>query len=160
MNERNNLNPENFFLTMNVLFFALAAGQIIYFVIVFYLISSGSFKSPAEDLTQIFLFLTPVIILTAVLGSKFIYSRLVNNADKNVSLENKMISYRNSTIAKLAIIEASNIFTITVMLITGSYFFAPLSIIVLAFFFLNKPARDKFITNYEVSSGDAMKLLG
>lgn len=158
MNANTNLVIEKFFPTMNVLFFALFMGQILYFFITLFLINSGS-TAIIAGLDTLLMFITPVVVLSFVLAAKFIYSKRVAVFDRTLTLENKLISYRTNNIIKLALIEGANIFSITILFITANYFFAALFIIIISFFFLNKPTKDKFIMDYEISSEDALKIL-
>ena len=155
----NKSKVEKFFTTINILFFALLIGQTIYFFIGLFLIQSGNMKG-IPGLNTIFMFITPVVVLTSILASKFIYSKQVVSFDRTSSLENKLISYRSNNIVKLSLLEGANIFNISVMIITASYFFAALFIIIIAFFFLNRPTKEKFIVDYEISSDEAIKILG
>jgi len=149
---------EKFFATINILFFAFLSGQTIYFFVGLYLIQSGKIEG-IPGLNTIFMFITPVVILSSILASKFIYSNQVASFDRTSSLENKLVSYRTNNIVKLALLEGANIFNISVMIITANYFFAVLFIIIIALFFLNRPTKDKFIMDYEISSEEAIKIL-
>jgi hypothetical protein len=149
---------EKFFTTINILFFALLSGQTIYFFVGIFLVQSGNMEG-MPGLNTIFMFITPVVILTSVLASKFIYSKQVASFDRTSSLENKLISYRTNNIVKLALLEGANIFNISIMIITADYFFAAFFIIIIALFFLYRPTKDKFIMDYEISSDEAIKIL-
>ena len=70
-----------------------------------------------------------------------------------------MAGYRNANIVRLALLEGANIFNISIMLITASYFFAALFIVIIVLFFFNKPTKEKFIMEYEISADDALKIL-
>jgi hypothetical protein len=149
---------EKFFTTINLLFFVLLSGQTIYFFIGLFLIQSGNMVG-VPGLNTIFMFITPVVVLTSFLASRFIYTKQVASFDRTLSLENKLISYRTNNIIRLALLEGANIFNISIMTITANYFFAALFIIIIALFFLNKPTKDKFIMDYEISSDEAIKIL-
>lgn len=150
---------EKFFTTINILFFALLSGQTIYFIIGLFLIQSGNMEG-IPGLNTIFMFITPIVVLTSILASKFIYSKQVASFDRASSLENKLVSYRTNNIVRLALLEGANIFNISVMIITASYFFAAFFIIIIVLFFLSRPTKEKFIMDYEISSDEAIKILG
>lgn len=158
MNNENHPISKTVFSTMDVLFFALLAGQIIYFFVGMLLIQTGKMEC-ANGLNTIFMFITPVVILSSLLASKFIYTKQVTKFDKSLSLEIKLISYRTANMVRLALLESTNIFNISVMIITSNYFFAALFIIVIVLFFLNRPAKEKFIVEYKISADDALKIL-
>ena len=154
----NSFTVEKFFTTINILFFVLISGQTIYFIIGLFLIQSGN-KEGFGGMNSVFMFITPIVVLSSILASKFIYTKQVTMFDKNLSLENKLVSYRTANIIRLALLEGANIFNISIMIITANYFFAALFIIIIAFFLLNRPAKAKFILEYEISADDALKIL-
>jgi hypothetical protein len=158
VNNGNSFTVEKFFTTINILFFALIGGQTIYFLVGLFLIQSGN-KEGFGGLNTIFMFITPVVVLSSILASKFIYTKQVTTFDKNLLLENKLVSYRTANIVRLALLEGANIFNISIMIITANYFFAALFIIIISLFLLNRPTKAKFILEYEISADDALKIL-
>jgi len=158
MSNENSSILKNFFQTLNVIFIALLSGQTIYFVVGIFLIQSGNIDG-FGGMNTIFMFITPVVVLSSIIASKFIYSKQAAEFDKSLSLENKLVSYRTANIIKLALLEGANIFNISIMIITANYFFVALFIIIIALFLFNRPTKEKFIMDYEVSADDALKLL-
>ena len=155
----NNLSIEKFFPTLNLIFIAFFSGQIIYLLIGLFIIQNGNMKG-IPGLNTIFMFITPVVILFSIFASKFIYSKQVASLDRSSSLESKLVSYRTGNIVKLALLEGANIFNVSVMIITANYFFAALFIIIIGFFFVNKPTKEKFILEFEISAEEALKIIG
>jgi hypothetical protein len=98
--------------------------------------------------------------LSSILASRFLYSKHIASFDKSFSLESKVLSYRTGNIIKLALLEGANIFNISVMIITASYFFAALFIVIISLFLLNRPSKEKFILDFEISAEDALKIIG
>ena len=158
MSNENSPIFKNFFQTLNIIFIALLSGQTIYIFVGIFLIQSGNIYG-FGGFNTIFMFITPVVVLSSILASKFIYAKQVAEFDKSLSLENKLVSYRTANIIKLALLEGASIFYILLMIITANYFFAALFIIIIALFFFNRPTKEKFIMDYEVSADDALKLL-
>ena len=158
MSNENSSIFKSFFQTLNIIFIALLSGQTIYFFIGLYMIQSGNIDG-FGGMNTIFMFITPVVVLSSILASKFIYAKQVAEFDKSLPLENKLVSYRTANIIKLALLEGANIFNISIMIITVDYFFAALFIIIIVLFFFNRPTKEKFIMDYEVSADDALKLL-
>ncbi len=158
MNNDNSIIFKNYFQTLNIIFIALFSGQTIYFFVGLFMIQSGNIDG-FGGLNTIFMFITPIVVLSSILASKFIYAKQVTEFDKSLTLENKLVSYRTANIIKLALLEGANIFNISIMIITANYFFAALFIIIIVLFFFNRPTKEKFIMDYEVSADDALKLL-
>ncbi len=144
MNNEKSKFKENFFTSLNIIFFALFAGQIIFFIVGLFLIQSGNITVMPE-LDTVFMFVMPVVVLSAMIASKFIYTKLVGNFNKSSSLKSKMNSYRTNNIIKLAILEGANIFSISIMIITANYFYAAFFVILITLFFFNRPTKEQFI---------------
>jgi len=159
MHNENSTIFRNYFSTLNILFFALLSGQTIYFFVGLFIIQSGNIEG-FGGMNTIFMFITPVVVLSSILASKFIYTKQVTSFGKNLSIEKKLASYRTANILRLALLEGANIFNISVMIISASLFFAALFIVTIVLFFFNRPTKEKFIMDYEVSADDALKILG
>lgn len=158
MDNEKSPQSKTIFSTMDVLFFALLIGQTIYFFLGLFLIQSGNMEGMSV-LNTIFMFITPVVVISSILAAKFIYTKQVTEFDKSLSLEIKLVSYRIANIVRLALLEGANIFNISIMIITASYFFAAIFIIIIVLFFLNRPTKEKFIVEYEISANDTLKIL-
>jgi len=159
MNNENSTIFRNYFSTLNILFFALLSGQTIYFFVGLFMIQSGNIEG-FGGMNTTFMFITLVVVLSSILASKFIYTKQVISFDKNLPIEKKLASYRTANIVRLALLEGANIFNISVMIISASLFFAALFIVTIVLFFFNRPTKEKFIMDYEVSADDALKILG
>ncbi|HEX7356439.1 MAG TPA: hypothetical protein VF270_01870 [Ignavibacteriaceae bacterium] len=158
MNKELSSIQANYFPSLNLIFFALLIGQLIYFFVGIFLIQSGNING-FGGMNTVFMFITPVVVLSSIIASKYIYTKQVTEFDKSLPLVNKMTSYRTATIIKLALLEGANIFSISIMIITASYFYAALFLIITALFFLNRPTKEKLIMDYEISDDDALKLM-
>ena len=157
MNNENSGIFKNYFSALNILFIALLIGQTIYFFVGLYMIQSANIDG-FGGLNAVFMFITPIVVLSIILASKFIYTKLVTEFNKSSSLDQKLVSYRTTNLIKLALLEGANIFNISIMIITANYFFLALFIIIIVLFFFNKPNKEKFIMDYEVSTNDTLNI--
>jgi hypothetical protein len=151
-------DPNKMLQNLNVIFYSLIGGQIFYFVAGLFLLKSGQFQKLSE-MSTIFMYIIPLINVVFILAAKFIYGKNLSKLDKDESIEKKSQSYLTNNIIKLALLESANLINITIMILTGNYFFAGFFVIITALYFLNKPAKEKFITEYQLSSDDVMKLI-
>ncbi len=142
---------------LRVIFFALAAGQILYFVISIYLINA-ELVVVNKDYSTLLGFIAPLIVVVLVVSSKLLYKHNVDSIKREVSLNEKLISYRTSSIVKFALLEAANVLSITFYLVTGDFLYAGMFVIVMAIFFINIPGKDKFSLDYNLNSDDINKL--
>jgi hypothetical protein len=158
MDNFNNSNPTKMISNLNIIFLALISGQVFYLLVGFFVIQSGQGNGFAQ-MNYIFMFIVPVIDVSLILAAKFIYGKNLIDFDKSLPLENKVNSFQTNNIIKLALLEGANIINISAMIITANYFFAALFVVIIALFFLNKPTKEKFIMEYEISPDDVIKVL-
>ncbi|MFZ2323529.1 MAG: hypothetical protein WAV89_07530 [Ignavibacteriaceae bacterium] len=159
MNDFKSVSPSKMISNINLVFFALFSGQIFYLLAGLFLLQSGSGQG-ISGVNTIFMFIIPVVNVCLILAAKFIYEKNLSRFNKTLPLESKSQSYQINNIIKLALLEGANIINISAMIITSNYFFAALFVIIIALFLLNKPAKEKFIMEYEVASDDVIKVLG
>ncbi|NWG29459.1 MAG: hypothetical protein HXY48_13115 [Ignavibacteriaceae bacterium] len=150
------MDPKSIFKSLQIIFRALSAGQIIFFFIAVMLVQYGSIQ-PDPSMSNIFIIVVAVIAFSNIFVSRFVYKSLVEK-DKYNDLEKKMISFRTNNIIRLAFIEGSGLISIVGLIVTGNYIFAGFFIAIFAFFFLNKPTLERFAEDYSVSSSELNKI--
>ncbi len=143
-------NHMDTFKQLKIIFFALAAGQVFYFVVSFILIENGTVMLN-KDFSTMGGFIVPLVVVLMVVASKLLYNRAINSKVK-AGDEEKLITYRTSNILKFALLEGANMFSITFYLLTGDFLYAGMFVIILGIFFVNYPGREKFMAEFGLSS--------
>lgn len=131
---------------LRTLFFALLAGQILFFLIAVFL--QKTFE-PDSNLLKILDYAVPLLLLGLIILSRFVYRQLVSRS-KKLPFEEKILSYRSAVIVSLAMLEAANIISITAFMLTGEYIYAAASLILFLLFILGAPSADKLIIDLEL----------
>lgn len=145
------------FKQIRIIFYALIAGQLLYLIIAFILAGSDSINID-KGFSAALGFIIPVIIIALVIGSKFIYKRLISVQGRETSLQEKINSYRNNNIIKFALLESANILSITFYLLTGDFLYLGMFVIVLALDIMYFPGKEKFIEDFQLTGEDLEKL--
>lgn len=151
-------DPNKMLFNLNIIFLALLSGQIIYFIVGIVLLQTNGAQDLSE-ISKIFMYIVPLVNAAIILAARFIYGKNLVSLSKDHSLEKKMQSYLTNNIIKLALLEGANLINISVMIITSNYFFAGFFVIIIALYYLNKPTKEKFITEHELSSDEVMKII-
>ncbi len=138
------------FKQLKIIFFTLAAGQVLYFVISLILIQK-EMVILNKDYSTIGGFIVPLVVVMMVVASKLLYNRAINSK-VDAGDEEKLITYRTSNILKFALLEGANLFSITFYLLTGDFLYAGMFIIVMLIFFVNYPGKEKFMAEFGLSS--------
>lgn len=137
------------FKSVQIIFFALLIGQILFLFISVFLVQSGNVK-PNYDLFLILFIVDLMIITPAIVIGPMIYRSFIERANSKKLLEEKFILYRQGVIIKLALVEAPTIFSIVSYLLTGSVIFLILAVGVLILFFFHKPTLEKFSEDFNI----------
>jgi hypothetical protein len=135
--------------SVQIIFLALLAGQIIFLFISVFLVQSGNVK-PNDELFLILFIVDLMIITPAIVLGPMIYRGFIERANTKKLTEEKFILYRQGVIIKLALVEAPTIFSIVGFLLTGSFIFLILAIGVLILFFFHKPTLEKFAEDFNI----------
>lgn len=135
--------------TVQIIFFALLTGQLIFLFISVYLVQSGNIKLN-EELFLILLMIDLMIVFPAIVLGPMLYRSFLNKAKSGLSLPEKFNIYRQGVITKLALVEAPTIFSIVSYLLTGSIVFLIIAIGVLVLFFFHKPTIEKFAEDFNI----------
>ena len=146
----------NSFQQLRIIFFALITGQIIYLLVAFILVSNN-FNALIENYNSVFGAIITIIVLGFIGGSKLYYNQAVEKM-RGFSLQQKISAYQTSSIIRFTLLEASNIICITFFLLTGDFLFIGMSFIVIGFFLINIPGRDKFISDFRLNADEINEL--
>jgi len=148
---------QNFFTTLNIIFIALSAGQLIFFGVIFFITSQESIQKNLE-LDSILLYLSPVYSISMVFLSKILYNKNSQSIDKSLDVKSKAMKYRTASIVNWAMLESANLFSLVSFLITGNFVHLLIFTGVFAGFILNRPSKEKFINDYNVASDEINNL--
>ncbi len=138
------------FKSIQIIFFALLAGQLIFLFISVFLIQSGNI-STNEDLFLILFIIDLMIVTPAIVVGPMIYRSFMSRVIPEMSLTDKINLYKQGTIIKLALVEAPTIFSIVGFLLTGSFVFLFLAIGIIILFFMHRPSVEKFCEDFQLS---------
>jgi hypothetical protein len=136
---------------LRIIYFALLTGQIIYFLGAFFLVSDNLVVLN-ENYDSVPGLLISILVIILVVIAKLFYTQAINRKIRESSLKEKLYSYRINNIIKYALLEASDLLSITYFLLTGDFLFVGMSLIVIGLFLINIPGREKFISDYELKS--------
>ena len=135
---------------LNILFFALFAGQILFFAIAFYLVRIGGFEY-RPDLDPVFRYIVPAAALLFPAAGFFFFSKQLKSLPPELPLDQKLFRYRGAWIFKMASIEGPAMLAIIVFLLTRNYAYAVIAGAIIIAFLLNKPQAHKIIRELNLS---------
>ncbi|MBW7675078.1 hypothetical protein [Chryseobacterium chendengshani] len=149
-----NIEPASFFKMMSLIYNALLAGMIIMGGMMFLMNPS---KNLDFDLNNQLLAIMLVVMVTGVFGSNLGYNFLKNKIDNNDSIREKIAKVQGATIAKLAFIEAPALLGIILYMVESNLAFLMLSAIMILYFLVLKPSKDKILDDMNLTSEERRK---
>ena len=149
----NNSQPNNLnagFKLNNILFVAIAAGQIFIFIIFLFLVESRS-DELNKELDSIFLFVVPFFGMIMMFLSRLVYNQNLMKVSPNDSLNDKMARYRIFKIICWAMLEGAGLFGLVAFFLTANYLYAIVFIFVFGFFLFNRASKEGFVIDMQIS---------
>ena len=149
---------KSYFMALQIVYFALIAGQLIFAFLSFYLIRSGLFDGEQAELRNIFIYIVPVFVVGGLFISHLLFKSFLNNAKGKKSLFDKLTNYRSALIIRFALLEGPSFFAIVVYLLTGDYLFLGMSGLIVLVFFTLKPSVERAINDLELNSEETRRI--
>ena len=145
---------KEYFKALQIVYYALIAGQVLFGLLAFYLIQTRLFDGDQKELRDIFIYIVPVFVAGGLFGSGILFKSRLNLAKEKTSLYEKMSDYRSALIVRYALLEGPSFFGIVVFLITGDYLFLGMSGLIIAVFFTLMPTANRAVNDLELSAND------
>jgi len=148
---------EHFNITF-IIFLALLTGMILVFAVSIWLVQSDEFV-PNTDMDNLFQIIIPLLGLTAMFISRYLYNKQVMKYDKSSDLISKLNFYRTFKIISFALIEGAGFFTIIGFMITENYLYVFVFVFLIGFLFMIRPSREGFVSDFKISGDEAEHVL-
>ena len=146
---------KEYFLSLQIVYYALIAGQLIFALLTFYLIRSGLFDGEQAELRNIFIYIVPVFVVGGLFISHLLFKSFMNTARGKKNLYEKLTFYRSALIIRYALLEGPSFFAIVVYLLTGDYLFLGMSGLIIITFFTLKPSAERALNDLELNPEEA-----
>lgn len=146
------------FKTLNVIYFALAIGQLIFFSVAYFLgQTSGSGFELVPELHTYFQYIAPLVLVMSIVGASFLYMSQINRANSlNLSstLNEKVKAYHSANILCWALLEGGNMVVLVGYLLTQKMLYAYLFMVGYLVFLSNRPSADKFARQFNLTNSE------
>lgn len=150
---------ENSFKSMNIIYYALVAGQVMMAAIFYYLTTSeNSEVGFGWEMDNPFHLIAPTLVLGGIVMSTFLYNSRLREGRLQKGFFEKSQHYRSAMIMRCALIEGPNLICIIFFFLTQNYFFLFLFFIGLAAFLMVRPSVQVFKDNYKLTEEERMEL--
>jgi MFS family permease len=150
---------KEYFKALQVIYFALIAGQIIFGLIAFFLNQEAGFYSEDPQLRSIFIFIVPVFVIGGFMASKIFFKKRVEEAKNKTSLIEKMSYYRAALILRYAFLEGPTFLSIIVYLLTNNWYFLVIAGFMIVIFFTIMPTSERASNELELNKNERQIIL-
>ncbi|HSL90914.1 MAG TPA: hypothetical protein VK870_16550 [Ignavibacteriaceae bacterium] len=141
---------ENNFRVTYLIFFALAAGQLLILVMFLFLINGVEIQDD-NPIDNIFTFIVPLVGLTTMFASKILYTQNILKIQQTDTITEKLMKYRSFKIISWAILEGAALFSLVAFFLTANYLYVAVFIFVYGFFLFIRPSKEGFVMDMQIS---------
>lgn len=138
------------FKVTNLMFLALGIAQLLIFAVFYFLVQADDYK-PQAELDSIFTFIVPSAGLIAMFISRLLYGQNILKVEQTNTIADKLNKYRTFKIISWAILEGAALFSLVSFFLTGNYFYVAVFIFVYGFFLFNRPSKEGFVIDMQVT---------
>lgn len=146
-----------YFSSLSILFYAMAAVQLIFAIVAFFLRSQGSMGPEDAELGQLFLIIAASLILLTQLASRFLINKRLETIRK-LDFRAKLTQYKGLFILRIAFLEGSSLFCLVTYLITGYLWLLVLGMGMLLLFLTYYPSLNKVVNELELDTSERRQL--
>lgn len=143
-----------YFKAFTILFFALLLGQLLFALIAFVLVFTGSFSGVDKDTEKILVYMVPLLQISLLIAAHTIFKKRIESIKAGYSLPEKLAAYRALYILRFALIEGATLFAIIAYIITGLALIWVFIAIGIFSFLILKPSKEKLIKELKLGTDE------
>lgn len=94
-NQTADQTSKDYFYSLNIIHLGLTLGQVLFAIVVYFLLSSGQQSPGAEEMNETFQMIVPFLIIGGVAGGMLLARNRLESIREKKDLKEKMIDYRS-----------------------------------------------------------------
>lgn len=142
---------QEYFKTLLILHLALSMGPVFFGLITTFLILGGVISNDATDLNTIFLYLIPIITISGLLSSIWVYKMKLRGLKEEKDFKTKMTNYRSALIIRYALLEGAAFFAILAVILTCDLLFLAFAGLMIILLILWRPTKKLVISDLKLN---------
>lgn len=148
------MQTTNAYKSLQIIFYALLAGQVLFLLIAIFLVKEKIFTSARNDLENIFLPLVVILALLCMISGSRIFKARMQKLGDTRSITERLSEYRAICLVRWALLEGPCLFAIICFLLTANYLFVLIAILLLFFFCIISPVKTKVAMDMGISTDE------
>lgn len=141
---------------IQILFFALLAGQVMIGAVIYFLLITGEFAPKTGE--NMFNYIVPVVVLGSVAASVFINRHVGQRAGEQAGLQEKLLHYRTRNILRWAVLQGGNMIALVLAALEGDTLLLFWFAFGVMAFAVMRPSLDKFREEYQLTNTERQEL--
>lgn len=159
MNNKVIVTPKIYFTTINILFLALMAGQVVFAGVLFFLSQTQKrVELITPEIHQTLLWIVPAVAVAGITLGWVVFNSKLKSLWHKDNLAEKLKGYQTAMVVRLAIMEGPSLLALILFYITGDYTFLGVSAFIILAFLFNKPSRPAIIRHLQLHDDERMLL--
>jgi hypothetical protein len=136
---------------MSIICYALIAGQITFFLAIWFILTfSGEFL-PNAGITEILLIVNIAVAAIGFLGSNFFSKKSLEEAKNKTTLSDKLTKHKEALIIKYAFSEGPSFLGFIFIMLTGKFYFGIFPLLFIYLILKNRPQKETLISELELN---------
>jgi hypothetical protein len=152
VNPNQQQTPQSYLRTITIIHLALVAGQILFAVVVLNITREKGIDLHSTN--DPFFFAALILAVAAMVGSVFIFQKLVADAVTKFTLKEKLMTYQSALIVRFALLQGASMFAIVVNMLTGNLFYLIISCVLILSLIIIRPTKNKIENDLNLSYED------
>ncbi len=151
------MNVQRFLQKLKLIHTFLVIGLIIFSVFAY--VQNNGFNADINNNSTL-LYIVPIAALLGYFGSQIFFNKMLSKVQPPDVLQTKLNTYQIAVIIKYALIEAPAFIALFVYYTTGNALPLVIAICLLAYLFVQRPAKEKIIKSLKLNSDERRALNG
>jgi uncharacterized integral membrane protein len=159
MNNDQAITPKIYFKTVNMLFVALVAGQVVFALVLFFLNQTQKkieFITP--EIHQTLVWIAPALAVAGIVLGWLVFNTKLKPLQHKNSLFEKLKGYQSAMILRFAFMEGPSLVALVFFYITGDYIFLGVSAFIILAFLFNRPSKSLIIRHLQLHDDERLLL--
>lgn len=151
--------PKIYFKTVNILFLALVAGQVVFALVLFFLNQTQvkvAFITP--EIHQTLMWIAPALAVAGIVLGWLVFNTKLKSLQNMNSLTEKLKGYQSAMIIRFAFMEGPSLVALVFFYITGDYIFLGVSAFIILAFLFNRPSKSLIIRHLQLHDDERLLL--
>lgn len=160
MNSKQTVTPKIYFKTINMLFLALVAGQVVFACILFFLKQTqrNRIEFITPELHRILLWVAPAFAVAGIALGWVVFSTRLKALQLKDNMAEKLNGYQSAMIIRFAFMEGPSLLALALFYITGDYIFLGIAAFVILAFLFNRPLKPVIIRHLQLHDDERLLL--